>query len=377
MKLLVSARDPSAALSILEIIKQGKYFQQITFTVYAMEPALKIFQDFNIQVNKVNCKPTSSSNSENSIQLKMQAKSILEKNTPDALLVGLSGPDAGIDEALLLEAKKNRLPTYAIQDFWGDVNLTFGQPADTYFVIDNSAREMTKNRVNSQAIVVGSLKHSNFAAINVKKLRSKFLEESSYKASRHIITFCGQPLWHLDSYQETIDKLAEVVSDMTKDAVLIYSPHPKETRNEASSALNILKNHHGNSILNKSFSNELLFARSDLVCSCCSLACFDQIMTNRLSPSPLGIAAFLFLNEKILNWYRSFTKHDDPMPGMESVSDIVFKLESLRSIIKYSTCSEYKTKRWEQIMENVPTPQDASKLVVRYIMSDLQIKIPK
>ena len=81
MKLLVSARDPSAALSILEIIKQGKYFQQITFTVYAMEPALKIFQDFNIQVNKVNCKPSSSDNSENSIHLQMEAKSILEKYT--------------------------------------------------------------------------------------------------------------------------------------------------------------------------------------------------------------------------------------------------------------------------------------------------------
>ena len=172
-----------------------------------------------------------------------------------------------------LKPRKIVYPPTLFKIYWGDVNLTFGQPADTYFVIDNSARELTRIKVNTKIVVVGSLKHSISTAINVKKLRSKFLEESSYKASRMIIiTFCGQPLMASRFISREIDKLAEVVSDMTKDTILIYKPHPKETRNEAASALNILKNHHGNSILNKSFSNELLFARSDLLCSCCSLS---------------------------------------------------------------------------------------------------------
>ena len=338
-----------------------------------MEPAFGIFQGLGVQVNKVDCEPTTSANSESARRLHRKAKSILEKNTPDAILVGLSGPDAGIDEALLLQALDSRLPTYAIQDFWGDVNLTFGQPADTYFVIDNSAREMTRNRVNSEAIVVGSLKHSKYTALDLKNLRSEFVEKSSCQASRQIITFCGQPLWHIDSYQETFDTLADIASEIAGEATLIYSPHPKETRAEASSALNILKNRHGNSILNESFSNELLFANSDLLCSCCSLACFDQVIMNRLSPYPLGIAAFIFLDQKILTWYKSFTKHDRPMPGLESVSDIVLSPEDLRSTIENSKSNFYKIKRWKQIKEEMPAPQDASKLVVSYIMNELHI----
>jgi hypothetical protein len=370
MRLLVSARDPGAALSIFEVIKQIKYFQQITLSVFAMEPALGILQGLGVQVKKVDCKPATSGNSENSLHLQREATSILAKNKPDALLVGLSGPDAGIDEALLLQARKSRLPTYAIQDFWGDVNLTFEQPADTYFVIDNSAREMTRKRVDSEAIVVGSLKHSNYPATDIKSLRSEFQEKSSCQAGRHIITFCGQPLWHLDSYQETLEKLADIASETADETTLIYSHHPKETRTEASSALNILKNRHDNSILNESFSNESLFARSDIVCSCFSLACFDQVIMNRLSPIPLGIAAFIFLDKALLNWYKTFTKHDRPMPGMESFSDIVLSPEDLKTSIENSKIDSYKTKRWEQIMEEITAPQDSSKVVLNYILNN-------
>ena len=372
MKLLVSARDPSAALSILEIIKQGKYFQQITFTVYAMEPALKIFEDLNIQVNKVNCKPSSSDNSENSLHLQREAKSILEKNTPDALLVGLSGPDAGIDEALLLEAKKNRLPTYAIQDFWGDVNLTFGQLADTYFVLDDSARELTRKKVNTKIVVVGSLKHSSYHLIDIEGLRSQSHNQIPCQEDDHVITFCGQPLWHVESYRENLEKLALVVSESNQDTILLYKPHPKETIQDAAMALEIVKKHHRNSKLGKKLNTEILLARSDLLCSSFSLTGLDQVFLNRAASKPLGITAFVLMVEDLLEWYQNFTKHDEAMPGMKEFAEIVLSQEGLKTSIDHSRNPAYRHQRRLNIIENLPDPTNSSKLVISHILNELQ-----
>jgi len=372
MRLLVSARDPGAALSIFEVIKQIKYFQQITLSVFAMEPAFGIFQGLGVQVNKVDCKPATSGNSQNPLQLHREAKSILEKNKPDALLVGLSGPDAGIDEALLAQASKSRLPSYAIQDFGGDVNLTFEQPADTYFVLDDSAGDLTRKKVNAKVVVVGSVKHSSYHLIDIEGLRSQFHNKISCQENDHVITFCGQPLWHLESYRENLEKLALVVSESNQDTILLYKPHPKETVQDAAMALDIVKKHHRNSKLEKELATETLLARSDLLCSSFSLAGLDQVFLNRAASKPLGITAFVLMAEGLLRWYRNFTKHDEAMPGMAEFAEVVLSQEGLRTSIDHSRNPAYRRQRWLNIIEKLPDPTNSSKLVVSHILNELQ-----
>lgn len=372
MRLLVSARDPGAALSIFEVIKQIKYFQQITLSVFAMEPALGILQGLGVQVNKVDCKPATSGNSENSLHLQREATSILAKNKPDALLVGLSGPDAGIDEALLLQARETHLPTYAIQDFWGDVNLTFEQPADTYFVLDDSAGELTRKKVNTKIVVVGSLKHSSYHLIDIEGLRSQSHNQIPCQEGDHVITFCGQPLWHVESYRENLEKLALVVSESNQDTILLYKPHPKETIQDAAMALEILKKHHRNSKLGKKLTTEILLARSDLLCSSFSLTGLDQVFLNRAASKPLGITAFVLMVEGLLEWYQNFTKHDEAMPGMKEFAEVVLNQKGLRTSIDHSRNPAYRHQRRLNIIEKLPDPTDSSKLVVSHILNELQ-----
>ena len=45
--------------------------------------------------------------------------------------VRLSGPGAGLDEAIL--ARADTPHSYALQDYWGEVSLILGRPAGTYF----------------------------------------------------------------------------------------------------------------------------------------------------------------------------------------------------------------------------------------------------
>lgn len=367
----MSARDPGAALSIFEVIKQIQYFQQISLSVFAMEPAFGILSGLGIQVHKVDCEPVINGNSENSLHLHREAKSILEKNKPDALLVGQSGPDAGIDEALLALASKINLPTYAIQDFWGDVNLTFGQPAGTYFVLDGSAGELTKKIVDAKVVVVGSVKHSGYALIDIEGLRSKFNNKISCEDNDHIITFCGQPLWQLESYKENLEKLALVVSESKQDTILLYRPHPKEKMEDAAMALEIMKKYHHNSRLEQELATEALLARSDLLCSSFSLAGLDQVFLNRVATKPLGITAFVFMSEGLLQWYRNFTKHDGTMPGMEEFAEVVLNQEGLRETIEHSRNSDFRGQRWLNIIEKLPDPTDSPKLLVSHILNEM------
>lgn len=367
----MSARDPSAALSIFEVIKQIQYFQQISLLVFAMEPAFGILEGLGIQVHKVDCEPVINGNSENLMHLHREAKSILEKNIPDALLVGQSGPDAGIDEALLALASKINLPTYAIQDFWGDVNLTFGQPADTYFVLDDSAGKLTRKIVDSKVVVVGSVKHSGYNLIDIECLRSKFNNKISCKDNDHIITFCGQPLWHLESYKENLEKLALVVSESKQDTILLYKPHPKERMQDAAMALEIMRKHHHKSKLEQELATEALLARSDLLSSSFSLAGLDQVFLNRSAQKPLGITAFVLMSEGLMKWYRNFTKHDGTMPGMEEFAEVVLSQEELKETIVHSRNPDFRGQRWLNIIEKLPDPTDSPKLIVSHILNAL------
>src|SRR5205814_87240 len=112
---------------------------------------------------------------------------------PDAIMVGLSGPDKGQDEALVAQA--GTLPTYAVQDFWGDVNPGFGVLPGTYFVLDEVAAQLTRRRVSTSRIVVtGSARHAAMARYDPASLRERFRSPIRPAPTDSIAVFFGQPL---------------------------------------------------------------------------------------------------------------------------------------------------------------------------------------
>ena len=88
-------------------------------------------------------------------ELLATAAAIVRERKPDVILASASSFGSGIDEALLASRDTK---TFCIQDFWGDVNLSLGVPADTYLVMDDDAARISRERWGVRTVVVGAPK---------------------------------------------------------------------------------------------------------------------------------------------------------------------------------------------------------------------------
>ena len=96
MRLLISARDPGAAHSLLPVIRKALADERFDVSIAASGAAAEIFSRAGIPFHRCGAAAEA---------LLAEADEALRRCSPDAVLVGLSGPDVGIDEALLPEER--------------------------------------------------------------------------------------------------------------------------------------------------------------------------------------------------------------------------------------------------------------------------------
>ena len=158
-----------------------------------------------------------------------EAKRLIKLLKPDIILVGLSGPDSGVDEALI--ACASGTPTYAIQDFWGDVNSGFGSLPNTYFVLDKAAANITKLRAPGSRIIISSSTREATRQ-EIRPTHSKLQQDDNPGKTPPAkkIYFFGQPLWHLAGYRQTLKKIAVALSDLFPMQSFFIDRTPKENK---------------------------------------------------------------------------------------------------------------------------------------------------
>ena len=128
--ILFSTRDPGAAIHLLPLITACAQDTKFSVRVVASEPALSILKLRNTTAIPFYINNQNHINYTDDPELLLaSAKEIVDKISPDIVLTSISSLGIGIDEALLAVSP---VPTLAIQDFWGDVNLGLGIPADMY-----------------------------------------------------------------------------------------------------------------------------------------------------------------------------------------------------------------------------------------------------
>ena len=169
MKILFSARDVGAAAHIGEIAKEAAGRDRIETALLASPPGLQIFREAGLRAHAFHAKPVESASDPGANRVLAEARAWLEKIRPDAIVVGTSGPDMGVDEALVTCARTPH--TYAFQDYSGWIVRGFGQPANTYFVLDQSAAKLTAQRHPGAVVVAGSPKHATYGRLDPDKLR--------------------------------------------------------------------------------------------------------------------------------------------------------------------------------------------------------------
>lgn len=292
-RLLISARDAGAAHHLAPVMRLAMRDPAVQPVLVASEPALGILRALALPVQAVAVDGTA--------QLQALAHQLLEAYRPHAVLTGLSGPDRGIDEALLAAA---RVPTFALQDFWGDVNAAFGRFAMTYLVRDALAADLTLQRSGSAALVVGSTPQQRLPGGTRQRLWRRRLRAREHLRRRQpLLLLCGQPLWDRPGYRQTlIDTLQQLPSGR-----LLVRPHPRENAADRR-RLRLLLGRHCR--IRWHFSRTPLnveLAAADLVLSAFSNTGLDRALLNLVAPTAAGVPVYLLHDRQLRTLFHDWT----------------------------------------------------------------------
>ena len=370
MRLLASANDPGAAHQLIDVLKLARETGRMELRVVAGATTLPIFERAGFIVKQAYAPRVNFQSTKGEIECIGEARALIAEFMPDAILVGLSGPDRGIDESLV--ACAGHRPTYAVQDFWGDVNPGFESLPGTYFVLDECAAEITRKRAtSSRVIVVGSGRHSAMREIDAVTLRKQYRETLEVPASTQCAVFFGQPLWMLPGYASTLTRLSEGLTAVAKNVLLSYRPHPKESPIDAANALHCLRRQGLDVKLDRNTRVEASLCGADLMMTCYSSCGLSLSHISKYSKFPLGVMVFSMFEEDVRLFYRATTRLQN-IPLVEQGMGLIIEEQSDTEKILREACSEYiREQKWLAAVRGVRDSAGAAERMLRTIIDDV------
>lgn len=354
--LLVNARDPGAAAHLSVVVQRALEAPDLVVLPHASSAAVDAMSSATIlPVIETPDLVVPSSRTLDAASLRDMARRIVQKVQPDVILVGLSGPGAGLDEALL--EVRGDLPTLAFQDFWGDVNLAFGVAADTYLVIDEEAARLSEEAYGVDTVVVGAPRYARYA-----QLAPSFPERSEI-----VIGFCGQPLGDRPGYLATAAALARAVAKDLPHARLAYRPHPKESPQLHDDVMQTFQRHHRACSFDGDGPVETFLAGCTVVTSAFSTCSTDLVYLHRVAEQPLGTALHLLVEPEIRELYQRWS-------GLEhhplSALDLARTVENPDEIgVALRQCATFEARRatWRAARSRLADPKNAAERILDVI----------
>ncbi len=366
--ILLTARDPATAYAFKTLISSALEDGRFEIQVIAQSPAYEVFSNvFSDQLKVLEQFTPVASQKE----MTAQARDIYQRLNPDIVLTGISGPDIGVDEAMLCAATSNSAGPYALQSYWGDLNESLNGRPGTVFVLDAYAANLTKQRVTVNTLVVGSIKHEGYEYLDIDQLQSNFRNAVDVGGTNLVLTFCGQPLQEVRGYYETIEKFSDALGDMlNSDAIVVYRPHPKEPsrmRDWTKQKLGAVK---ARFLVNEESSIEEVLAGSDIVVSAFSTCGYDLQQLIRVSKKPLAVPLYLMFNPELASWYKQYTGLESIPMCTGSMAIDVRNYDELPASLARVQKAEIRQHCFEEVHERMLTPEKSSLRILNHLYSD-------
>lgn len=306
LTLLVSARDPAAALHLGAVCLQAQTDPRFRLRIVAQHPACEILRGLGLDVTEAPAVRAHDPDDAAARELVEWAARALALVQPDLLLCGLSSPsDGGIDEALL--AQRN-VPAFLMQDFWGEQNLFFDAGADVLFALDEDARAINARRWGAHSVVTGSPRHAGYRSLDIWALRRQLRDVLGVVGERPLIGFFGQPLQRFSGYRRTLETFANACGQLAFPVDVAYKPHPRETLREIEETLEWFA---ATGIRVKAMgecSTEASLAACDVACTVFSNCAYDAAYLNRFSPRPLLVPVLMLFDRELVDFYSEITE---------------------------------------------------------------------
>lgn len=309
LRLLITARDAGAAFHLIEIARAAAAMPDIALTVVTQRPASRYFADAGIAQTILDLQPAHTPTDAAAKALLAEAQTLLDTLRPDAILCGLSTPgDGGIDEAMLAAFTG---PSLVLQDFWGETNRFFGRAADLYLTLDEEGQRLTRSRHDLDAVVIGSPRHSAYAAFSIAKIRQDMRRQIGAGDDTAVIGFFGQALHRLGGYRRTLQTWAEAALNQPQPKLTVYRPHPRETESEAVWTSDLFADMGLTCVMLDRCDVEHALLACDVVCSAFSNCTYDVAYLNRFSAVPLATPVSLFFDPEIIDYFHRMVRLDE------------------------------------------------------------------
>lgn len=378
MKLLITARDPATAVSFERLIPTLMSDDRFTIRVLCQPPGCQIFA------------PLVEQYASDLILIEMPADEFtqvieddfltaqFEDFQPDAVLTGISGPDTGVDEAVLHYASEHGIDSYALQSFWGDMNQASGATPNTAFVLDDEAVSITKRRYPEvESIAIGSIKHIDYQYYDPIAARTAlrpslvdFADKQDF-AEPVVLGFYGQPILEIPGYFETIEALTRQLSKWERSFKLMYRPHPKETDELRQKTLSLFENAFGDRVFLDGFADiKDSLVVCDLVLSAFSTCGFDNLYLNEMSAEAFNSSVYLWFESDLIAWWQDYS-HLQEMPLIsEDLLLSVDKEEKMLEVFEQGLTKAVQQRLWQQAKVHLPSAAESINILVNKIWSD-------
>jgi hypothetical protein len=300
---LYSARDPGAvghAVALIEAFQRDGRFDVV---VTASGVALRMLRDAGVSARPFSLadgREYLADPSEDPAPLLAAARQVLEEIRPDAVVSSLSSFGIGVDEALLATAG---VPTFAMQDFWGDVNLGLKAPAGLYLTLDEEAARLTEERWGARALAVGSPKHSRYAGLDIAAVRRDARASIGVNDLGPLVGFFGQAP-DIPGHEEAFRALLRAVTRLVPQPRLLLREHPKFTQHTAKHMS--IAQQAGLSVFDVTAESsvERWLVACDVVATSYSACALDHAYLSAFSPEPIGVVLYLLCNPEIQAFMR-------------------------------------------------------------------------
>ena len=278
------------------------------------------------------------------------ARQLLAESRPHAVFVALSSFGIGIDEALLATCQ---VPSFAMQDFWGDVNLGLNRAAGLYFVLDDEADDLTRERWAVPTVPVGSPKHARYASIDVLALRHACRELLGISEDRRVIGFLNESL-EIPGQEAAFRSMVDSSAQIKQGPLFVFREHPKFVM-AREAHLSYMRSA-GLEVVDATdkWNAEMVLAACDVITTTFSSCGLDHAYLSAYSRAPIGSVVYLMVNKAIRSYFHRTTglwRFPIVNKGMgrviEKPGDIVAGLSNALSyeskVAYFEACASLKT----------------------------------
>lgn len=297
VRVLLSARDPAGAAMAQAALPALRAAGDLEVTLAASGPALDTLTAAGEQPLRF-VLPDGSAHVPAAADpgaLLEDAAALLARVDPDVLVVTISSLGVGLDEALL--ARPGGRPTFALQDYPGDASAIQGAHAGTYFVRDEAAARLTRQRWAVAAIPVGSLRHAPYATLDVPRLRAETRSRIGAAPGQAVLGFFAQPP-DVPGHEAAFADLLEALARLPVKPLVLLREHPKHPRAAAGRAAALRASGLPVHDATADGAAERWLAACDVVTTCFSHCSMDYAFLDAWSPEPLGSVLFLLTREE-------------------------------------------------------------------------------